>query len=73
MPSSVGARVVARSGDLELHVLDQEAWQRDRAIREPSPAGSRFYALPRGAVFHGLPGGPRSLDLESVLRRLPID
>lgn len=73
MPSSVGARVVARSGNLELHVLDHEAWQRDRAIREPSPAGSRFYALPRGAVFHGLPGGPRSLDLESVLRRLPID
>jgi hypothetical protein len=46
-----------------------------RARRPPTPAGSRWLAVPRGILFHGIPleGGPRIIDVVATLESWGVD
>ena len=66
------ARLVARSNEAALYVLDERVFARDRLRRPPVPAGSPLYRIPRETLFRlgAPPGGPRVVNVPATLRRL---
>jgi len=71
----VGARRVAENEAGAVYVRQDEVWEGHRALRPPTPAGSRLYWTPRGILFRSVPleGGPWILDVPQWLERMGVD
>jgi hypothetical protein len=74
-PPPVGARAVAQNDAGSLYVLNEGVLQAHKALRPPTPAGSRVFWTPRGILFRSVPleDGPWILDVPELLRHLGID
>jgi hypothetical protein len=71
-----GLRLHATNRAGSLYVRSDDVWQRHRAMRPPTPAGSLLYRTPRGILFRSVPledEGPWILDVRQWLQRLGID
>lgn len=71
-PAPDGTTSQGSKGSATLYVRDTERWQRDR-VSPPDPAPrSRWYDVPRPALFEhlGLEAGLAQIDLFQVLRRV---
>jgi hypothetical protein len=75
-PPPTGMRLHATNDAGSLYVRSDDLWQRHRAMRLPTPAGSVLYRTPRGILFRSVPlgdDGPWILDVPRWLERLGID
>ncbi|MFN0178569.1 MAG: hypothetical protein ACKVZ0_07180 [Gemmatimonadales bacterium] len=74
-PAPAEARLLATNAAGSLYVKDEAVLQRHRALRPPTPAGSRLYWTPRGLLFRGAPveDGPWILDVPALLARMGVD
>jgi len=75
-PAPEGMRVLAQDSAAVLYIRSDSVWQAQRAVRPPTPAGSRVYTIDRGILFHRpwpLRGGPHIFDTAALLARLGID
>jgi hypothetical protein len=74
-PPPPEARLVASRPNAALYVLSDEVWKAHLALRPPSPAGSRWLAVPRSTLFRSVPAGdgPMVFDVVAILEDLGID
>jgi len=70
-----GMRLVAQEGTAALYLRSDSVWAGHRALRPPTPAGSRVYEIPRGMMFRSVPlkDGPQIISVLDILERLGID
>lgn len=71
-PAPPGARRHAGNDDGVLYVRSDAVWQRHRALRPATPAGSWLYGTPRTRLFGTWPleDGPWVLDVRKTLERV---
>jgi hypothetical protein len=75
IPAPEGMRLVAQEGRAALYMRSDEVWQKQIALRPPTPAGSPVYAIPRGIIFNSVPlnDGPTIINMVEVLDGLGLD
>ncbi|MEX2048832.1 MAG: hypothetical protein WEB90_04580 [Gemmatimonadota bacterium] len=58
-----------------LYVLSDSVWAAHRALRPPTPGGSRLMSVPRGILFRTetLEDGPPIIEVIDVLARMGVD
>lgn len=70
-----GWRLVTDSAGAALYVRSDSLWIRHRAVRPPTPAGSRWLTVPRSILFRSVPhdGSPAIIDVAATLEALGVD
>jgi hypothetical protein len=70
-PPPTGMRCLATEEGVSLYLLGDLVWANHRAIRPPTPAGSKVYEIPRGILFRSVPleNGPRIISVVDVIER----
>jgi hypothetical protein len=70
-----GMRLLAEEGPAALYVRSDSVWAGHRALRPPTPPGSRTYEIPRGILFRSIPlkDGPQIISVVDVLEGLGIE
>jgi hypothetical protein len=75
-PAPDGMRLIASDSGAALYLRSDSVWRMHRALRPPTPPGSRVYYIPRGILFHRpypVAEGPRIIDVVATLKRAGID
>jgi hypothetical protein len=74
-PPPQGWRLVTDSAGAALYLLSDATWQAHRDMRPPTPAGSRWLAVPRSILFRTIPhkGSPRIHDVAATLKSMGVD
>ena len=74
-PAPAGMRPIASDDGATLYVRSDAEWNAHRALRPPTPAGSRVFRIRRGILFRSVPldGGPAVIDVVATLERAGID
>jgi hypothetical protein len=75
-PAPEGMRLVASDSGAALYIRSDSVWRVHRAMRPPTPPGSRVYDIPRGILFHRpwpLAEGPHIIDVVATLKGAGID
>lgn len=76
LPVPAGMRLLASDSNAALYLRDESLWRAQRALRPPTPPGSRVYVIPRGILFHRSTApeqGPRIIDVVATLNRMGIN
>jgi hypothetical protein len=70
-----GWRLMADSAGAALYMLSDSVWTAHRDARPPTPAGSRWLAVPRSILFRTIPheGSPRIIDVAATLEAMGLD
>ena len=70
-----GATLLAADGEFAVYVKEDSVHRRHLAMRPPTPAGARVFAIPRGILFRTepLPERPYVIDLPAIAERMGID
>jgi hypothetical protein len=76
-PVPARARVLVDSAGFALYVRSDSVWAKQRRLRPPTPAGSRWLAVPRATLFRTVQpeGDTHVIDVARTLKSLglPID
>jgi hypothetical protein len=75
-PAPAGARLAADSAGWALWVRDERTLARHQAMQPPTPAGSRWLAVPRWTLFRAVPRpahAPYALDVAEELARRGVN
>jgi hypothetical protein len=70
-PAPANMRLVAAEEDVVLYLRSDTVWERHRALRPSTPAGSQLFSISREILFRrGLgPDGPGIIDIKRLLLR----
>jgi hypothetical protein len=74
-PPPIGMRLLAEEYGVKLYVGNDSLWASHRALRPPTPTGSKVYQIPRGILFRSVPlqNGPPIINMVDVAESLGID